>query len=487
MLAEVEGGRLTSEAARARTGALLGLLAVCVLVGVLVYTNLALAGAGVAMALLLVLLALRHPSAIAYVALTWLVFEKAVGYHVGSYSNTLSTAGDGLLVLSLFWVLVLNLMRRHRPLFSLREIGAPVLAFVALGIVSTLVNAVPLRIAGLGILSTIHAMLIFLALVNIGLQARDVRRFAFVVSGLIALVSIIAVLQAIPHSPAWALGGVHFTTTAGIMRVTGPFDNPNSLGDYLAMTVPIPLMLLFFGRTTGSARKLVAVAAGLGLLAILLTFAREAWLGLPVATLIVGLAVDRRLLKAFVTYVVPALVVLLLLAAPFASRLLETTHGNLRLTLLKLSMPLILSHVWLGVGPGRFGGHVALITHTPLYAQYGLTQYFYGTGNQIDMFWTHLVAESGILGSAAFLAAIVACFISGRRAYLRTFDPRRRALLLGLLYAAPVGVFVSLVSPTLEAGPGATLFWALMGMLVVLAASPDESHPLRRPSPVSHG
>jgi hypothetical protein len=34
-------------------------------------------------------------------------------------------------------------------------------------------------------------------------------------------------------------------------------------------------------------------------------------------------------------------------------------------------------------------------------------------------------------------------------------------------------VFVSFVSSVLEAGPPATLFWALMGLLTVLANTPD--------------
>jgi O-antigen ligase len=85
------------------------------------------------------------------------------------------------------------------------------------------------------------------------------------------------------------------------------------------------------------------------------------------------------------------------------------------------------------------------------------------------MFWTHLLAESGVFGTAAFLGIIATCFVLGRRAYREAVSPQRKALLLGLLYVIPTGVLVSLFSSELEESGAASLFWALMGMLTVLA------------------
>jgi O-antigen ligase len=185
-----------------------------------------------------------------------------------------------------------------------------------------------------------------------------------------------------------------------------------------------------------------------------------------------GLTVDRELLRATLKFAVPVLALGAAFFGPFASRLQETAQGNLRFTLLQDTLPIIRDHLWLGVGPGLFGGHIALITHSPLYAQYHFPPFKYATGGQLDMFWTHIVAESGILGTAAYLAIVVTCFVVGRQAYRTAMTPLRKALLLGFLYVIPVAVFVSLVSSVLEAGPPATLFWALMGMLMVLARDP---------------
>lgn len=468
---------------------LIALVPVEIAVGLAVISHAALYLALAILGLGVVYLVLRCPTSIAYVALTWMVFEKGIGGHFGSLSNTISIAGDGLLVLALLWTAVENLMRRRRPVLSLGVIGAGLVGFTTLSLISTFVNAVPLHVAALGILSTLHGVIIFLVITNIGVTARDVHRFVFVALAVMSLASLVGVLQVVPHSPAWVIGGVRIAGSGGLMRVDGPFDHPNSLADYLALTAPIGLMLLAFGGVRGSERTWLTVGTGLMLVATLLTLAREAWISYFVAVIFMGVTVERRLLRLFLNYAVPPLLLLTLVALPFFSSINRSDSGSQRLTLLMLTLPLITSHLWLGVGPGMFGGHVALVTNTPLYAQYHLLNHFYGTGNQIDQFWTHLLAEAGILGLVAYGSMVATCFVVGRRAYRRSVTPRRKAMLLGLLWAVPAAVVVSLVSALLEDGPGTTLFWGLMGMLVVLSTAPEESPvkaaPAVAPSPLT--
>jgi hypothetical protein len=245
--------------------------------------------------------------------------------------------------------------------------------------------------------------------------------------------------------------------------------------------MPLGLMLLFFGDVRGRPLALLLIANVTMLLAMLATFTREAWGGLLIGALVLGLTVERKLLRATLRVVLPTVAVLGLVFEPVVGRLLETIRGNLRFTLFQDTLPIIRDHLWLGVGPGRFGGNIALITDSPLYAQYHFPPFHYATGGQLDMFWTHTVAESGILGTAAYIAIIITCFVVGKRAYRKAIDPRHRALLLGLLYVIPVAIFVSLVSSTLEASPPATLFWALMGMLTLLSGKQHSTRIARIP------
>lgn len=454
--------------------AVLGLASIEAIVALSVYTHLDLILAGLAAGGATLYLVARRPAAIAYVALGWLVFEKSVEPHLPIDPTRIDSIGDVLLVVALGWILMVNLVQRREPLFTMRQMGVPLVAFTALGVVSTLVNRVPLHVAELGILSTTHSMIMFLVLVNVGIYERDIYRFVYICVGAMAVISLIALPQILPGSPAWKLAATPpLLVGSHLARVQGIFDHPIGFGDLIAMVLPLGLMLFFLGDVRGRWHMLLLAANVVMGMALILTFTREAWAAVPVSVFILGLTVERKLLRAFLRYILPTLVALALVVTPLANRLAATTQGNTRYRLLDHTLPIIKSHFWLGVGPGRFGGHVALITHTPLYAQYNMTDYFYGTGGQIDMFWTHLVTESGVLGTLAYLAAFAASFLIGRSAYRQSIDPRRRAVLLGLLFSIPVVIMVSLFSSTLEVGSLATFFWGLMGMLTVLSDTPD--------------
>jgi O-antigen ligase len=445
----------------------LGLVGIAAVVAGALIANAGIYVAALAVGLLVFYLILRHPPAVAYVALGWIMFEKSLGAHDPGLSNTVSLLGDVLLVGALYWVVTVNLLRRRSPVLRFGAIGVGLFAFTAFSIASTLLNGVPLHVAELGILDTLRSLIMFLVVINIGLSAKDVYRFVYWVIGIMSVSAFVGVLQAYRHSPAWKLGGLRLSGPHGLMRVDGLFDHPLSLGDYLALTLPLGLMLVVFGGVSGKPRRWLMAGTLVMVLALVLTFAREAWLAVPAAVLFVGLTVDRKVFKV----ALPPVLIAALFALPFLSSVNTNDTGQQRLTLFQLTWPLIKTHLLLGVGPGRFGGHVAAVTNTPLYAEYHVANYFYGTGNQIDQFWTHLLAESGVLGVAAFVSMIVACFLTGRRAYLATDDPRAKSILLGLLCAAPAAVILSFASSVLEEGPAATLFWCLMGMLTVLSVT----------------
>jgi hypothetical protein len=446
------------------------LIAVEVIVGGLVATNVALYGLLAVIALGAMFSILRHPTAIAYVVALWILFEKNAGAHDPNLTNLLSAAGDGLLIVGLSLAIVVNLLRRNTPTLRFGPVLLGAVAFVFLGVASTIANGVPAYVATLGLLDSLRSLLMFLIVINIGISARDVKVACYWLVGFMSLAGVVGVLQVWSGSPAWALGGLRLTGTHGLMRVDGIFDHPLSLGDYLALTAPLGILLFAMGNIQGSARKWLGAGVAAMILALIFTFAREAWLAVPISIIVVGIFVERRLLKS----VLPVVALLALAIAPFAASVNTADSGAQRLTLFKISLPLIRNHLLLGVGPGRWGGHVADVTNSPLYDQYHVANFFYGTGNQIDQFWTHLMTESGVLGVGAFLMMIVGVFLVGRRAYLTSIDPRRKAIILGLLCAAPSAVLLSFVSSVLEEGPASVLFWGLMGMVVVLALHPED-------------
>src|SRR5919204_2814403 len=219
----------------------------------------------------------------------------------------------------------------------MRQIGPPLLAFLGLDVASAVVNDVPVHIAALGILSPTHSLLIFLSLVNIGVEARDVSRFVSTAVAVTAIIGLVAVLQAMPGSPAWHLAATQPSefTRGGYVRVPGIFKDAISLGDFLALVMPLGLMLLFFGPSRGRQRTVLLLANLVVLLALLLTFTRGAWGGVLIGALALGLTVERRLWWATLKYVLPGLVALGLLFEPVVNRLQEIVEGNLRFTLFR--------------------------------------------------------------------------------------------------------------------------------------------------------
>ena len=285
-------GHVTSKVVAIAIGAV---LAIELFVGGAIASNFGPYLALVVVALAGALFVLRYPSAIAYIALLWVLFEKSAGAHDPNLTSTLSTAGDGLLVLGVLLGIIVNIMRRHRPVLQFGPVLLGAVAFVAFGVASTISNDVPLSVAGLGILDSIRSLLMFLIVINMGISARDIHRFLYFMVGLMAVSAFVGVLQISPHSPAWVLGGLRFPATHGLMRVDGIFDHPLSLGDYLALTAPLAILLLALGDVKGRARTWLAAGVGFMVLAIVFTFAREAWLAVPVSILVVGVFVEPRI------------------------------------------------------------------------------------------------------------------------------------------------------------------------------------------------
>jgi len=99
-------------------------------------------------------------------------------------------------------------------------------------------------------------------------------------------------------------------------------------------------------------------------------------------------------------------VVLLLISSMFVDRLAQLNQRELlqdpyRFSWLLASLNIIRDNILLGSGPGTFGGWVSINYFvSPIYHLYNVDTYGISS---IDMFWPHLVAELGLLGTMAYL------------------------------------------------------------------------------------
>jgi hypothetical protein len=137
-------------------------------------------------------------------------------------------------------------------------------------------------------------------------------------------------------------------------------------------------------------------------------------------------------------------------------------RGEYRVYVLLKSWQIFLDHPFLGTGPGRFGGHIATVFESPIYEQYSFLP-LDGVYQPLDVFWSRLVTEFGLLGTALYLWALVA---AGRimRAASASREPLARGLGVGGLMALTAVLVFGVFSPALE-DPLVTIpFWAWAGL-----------------------
>ena len=384
------------------------------------------------------------------------------------------------------------------------------LAFVALSVLSALVNRTPPEVAAFGVLMTIDALAAFFIwrMLPRSLGAAALSAAAIVAAAVV--VSLIGIGQVL-LDPA-LLGFVSQQGYGEIRPITSILGNPNMVAMVLAFAAPFPI----FGAARLPGRRdrwLSAAAAFIILLGLALTFSRGGWLAAGAGLGIGALLLDRRALLLAVTLSALAWVAVMLMPiglltagaqplAPAASPAPSTdasspspqptpsasdvatskafkgmTSNEVRLLLLRDGLRIIDDHLLLGVGPGRYGGAAAAIVPSPVYAEYDTTL---GHLRTVHNFWLHLAGEVGALGMAVFLAMVVAL---GLRLGLsaRTASGPRFVMLAGCATAVIVVIVHNVTEMSLEGNVPGILIWMTLGIGSTLAhpsLSPVHHQPL---------
>ncbi|RJQ56192.1 MAG: O-antigen ligase domain-containing protein [Nitrospiraceae bacterium] len=116
----------------------------------------------------------------------------------------------------------------------------------------------------------------------------------------------------------------------------------------------------------------------------------------------------------------------------------------------------------LGVGPGMFGGDIAVKNNSPYYEEYNafvLLKHF----RTLDQFWPQALAEMGIVGTIAFAGLLVSLFLTFLLSRQLAADELTRGLFTGLTVFT-VFVFFSTFSNSLNNAPILFPYCAVAGM-----------------------
>ena len=168
----------------------------------------------------------------------------------------------------------------------------------------------------------------------------------------------------------------------GTVRIYSSLDNPNLLGGYLLPILPLACVALL--RWSGWPRRLFALLAFLlGLVALVLTYSRGAWMGMVASLALLGLLLTLRHTRSWPPLwrrLLPlvllgggalVLVVLITQVEPLRVRVMslvagrEDSSNNFRMNVWASVMAMIRDRPWIGIGPGNTSFNLIY----PLYQQ----------------------------------------------------------------------------------------------------------------------
>jgi O-antigen ligase len=347
------------------------------------------------------------------------------------------------------------------------------------------VNATPPQVAFLGIFMTVDAVAIFFIWRMVPMSVSGAGRAI----GAIVAAAVVAALFGIGQvllDPD-LLGFFSFTGRFGEgQRISSFMGNPNMLAPLLGFSLPFALFAS--ARLPGTRDRWIARAAAFVLvLALTLTFSRGAWASVGIGVLVGTALLDRRALLTAVLLVPLAWTTAVVMprnligeldpnaAPPTAPDWLGSTvdrfddlgENDLRIVFLRDGLRIIDDHPLVGVGPGRYGGAAATILPSPVYDEYDTSLFGFRT---VHNFWLHLLGEVGIIGTAVFLAMVVALLVRFVRAARRTSGPAF-IILAGAATATLVVGFNNLTEMLFEGNVPAILIWLILAIGSMLAPS----------------
>ncbi|MDI6891797.1 MAG: O-antigen ligase family protein [Actinomycetota bacterium] len=364
---------------------------------------------------------------------------------------------------------------------SRTPLDVPILFFLLAALVATL-NSIHLPTAFFGefygarhegLLTVANYVLLYYIVVNV---VRERKHFTYLVMGLMAsalVVSIYGVCQRFGLDPWLAI----YSRSADVARSFSTFGNALFFGGYLALVLPLPLVLLFRHKHTLSTFIPLSLLSGIVLASLIFTYARSAWLGALGGIVLIALFSYKRIFKNKV--VIAALLVIflssvlwLVLPSPYKSRytvggrvasLAEVTEGSgaTRLQTWGMTLRMIRDRPILGSGPDTYG----LIS--PWYRP--ATWKIYSGGdfeNKAHNDFLQIAATMGLLGLLGYLWVLAVFFWRGFSIFKGTRDPYHKTLILGFLAGAfAYIIFLQFSFAEVSTTP---FLWMFMGLIIAL-------------------
>ncbi|MDP3024932.1 MAG: O-antigen ligase family protein [candidate division Zixibacteria bacterium] len=393
-----------------------------------------------------------------------------------SHNFLLKTAFFQTFILGLFLLFILRLFlfKGWRIRFPLKY---PILVFCGYSLLSLLFSQY--KYASFpGFLRVSYFFLLYLLVVNV---ITDFKRVSFLVKTVIVstgLVSLIGLLQVL---------GISFTAwiPAFPSRITSTFGNPNFLGSFLAITLPLTAVSYL---SSANRKKLIYLAIFLlGFVGLLLTRSRGAIAASILSFLFMGGIIIFGRLQAFIErrrslaflglLVVVVLFVFIFLdsgSESLAKRFSEAAPGEgslfYRLKIWESTLNLIRHNFFFGTGLGTFQIYFPQYAVQDFYKLVPIGNLLHSENEYLEI-WS----ESGIIGLVLFLWIISGVFYLALKFINSKAEIKQRIIATGLLTGISAGLVQGLVCVSLRWSGPDFFFWLSICLLMALISYSEKS------------
>ncbi|MDD3570919.1 MAG: O-antigen ligase family protein [Lachnospiraceae bacterium] len=257
-------------------------------------------------------------------------------------------------------------------------------------------------------------------------------------------------------------GGVWVDTEMfeGMFRVYSTFANPNVLGEYFLLIIPLAVACFFI--TKPLIMKLFYLGAtGAMLLCLILTYSRGCYIGILVAAAIFLVLLDKRFIfLGFIGLLLMPFVLPETILNRFMSiGNMEDSSTSYRVYIWMGTIAMLKDYWFSGVGPGQAAYNLVY----PVYGYNGIS------APHAHNTYLQIMCDSGIIGIIAFFVIIYQYFKALFCSYLKEADKTARILTIGAMAAVAGFLVQSLFDYTFYNYRVMLLLWAVIGMGIVFS------------------
>lgn len=482
-----------------------GIVLAAVVLGVLVAWNTAVTTV-VFLTLCACLLAWARPIAVISGLAFYIPIERFITVRLPDLAFLISQVSGEVVLLALLGGILVRKLASRKP-FTSTPLDAPLLAFIGACLLSAFVNGVGAKSTVYGMRVVLRYAILFYAIANAGFTKRQLRVVVLAYLAAAGLQIAAGLTQALSGGAAkeWfiasrdiRLGDVILSkgqraSAIGHGLFTVIFGTMDSYNDYGMFLAAAWLAAYALWRTGPDAwgRARLRVLLLLGFACVLLSFSRSSLLTVLIGTAVLGhLSGGRRIAYAILVVLIVGLSVITFLGMRYAGENLPvystsivyrwvrpftaenmavTQAGNFRLFLLfVVSAKVLAISPLFGLGPGTFGSALTMSPSSEMYASLGMTTQL-APGYAADSNWTTMLAQTGLLGLAAFIFIVTRMASYSVRLLRHSSDPMVRGVSLAQIGVTAGIVVAGFFGPFFEARYTSFYFWVVSGMVAALA------------------